>query len=155
MGKLITLAVVAGVAYYGYTNFFAKSEAFDAYQKYATAMSKGDCGQLQSMAEGPAKEKVDGFCTGGSMKVYGKDYKTPAAATVAQDLASTPAGVMSSFRYSLESETASGSEVNLKVKQSVVGRPSKLNPLRGPVVHLVKMTKASGAWKVLEFEEQK
>lgn len=132
-----------------------ESEAFKAYKQFADALSKGDCGGMQSLVEGggSAQAEVDRLCTSRSMTVYGKTFNTGSAASMIAEMNSTPASAMRRFVYKVESETkaSGGAEVSLVVKRSVMGRNTPMNPLPPPMQHKATLKKSGGTWKLTEF----
>jgi len=131
-----------------------KSAAYKTYEKFVTAYANGNCDDLLALSEGAAREGADKFCgTGPSMNVMGQSIKTPSAASMVSEMASTPAGAMRRFHRELKGKTKDGDAVTLTVVETVmVGyKPQPGGPVRRKQV--VRLLKSGGGWKVTDYED--
>lgn len=131
-----------------------KSAEFKTYEKFAQAYATGNCDVLLALSEGAAREGADKFCgTGPSMNVMGQSIKTPSAASMVSEMASTPAGAMRRFHRELKGKTKDGDAVTLTVVETVmVGyKPQPGGPVRHKQV--VRLLKSGGGWKVTDYED--
>lgn len=154
MGKLIAAAVLALAGFGIYWTAFHRSAAYNAYLTWTDAVHNGNCSILQGMAEGQAKEWADNFCTPvGGMTIMGQTVPGRSAAQMVQEMASTPAGAMRSFRHEKVSEESRGDAVVLVVLEDAGGRPSNFSKPAPPVRQTLVLKEVGGAWKVSEYKE--
>jgi hypothetical protein len=156
MGKLIVFAVLVAGGFAIYWTQFHQSPAYRTYLQWVKATNEGDCGTLNSLAEGKAKDWADGFCGAvGGMTVFGQSIPGRSAAQMVAELKNTPQGAMQVIKHALQSEasTADG-QVSLVVIESVAGRPSNFNHPAPDHRHEVTLKQSGDLWKVTEFKDQ-
>lgn len=131
-----------------------KSEALKVFRQFSAAQREGKCDVLLSLAADNALEEAERFCAPAG-KLFGNEL--PSAASMAADMASTPAGAMSGWKTELESSAESGGDLILQVVQKPTGqlaRKSTFNRPPPPRQLTVIMSKASGSWKVKEVVQK-
>lgn len=148
MRQLILLALVGAGAYYGFKRYALGSEAYRAYGKYAEAYRFGKCPELRALSEGAAAADVEQYCTGSTFM----GRQLPSAASMANDMAMTPSGVMLKIVRKVESESqGSDGVVTLKLVETPGGPAARDPAMRFPPRKVVARLRQSGAaWKVIE-----
>lgn len=147
MGKLVMLALLAGGGYFVYEKYLHKSEALLAYIQYSEAYRFGKCDILRAAAEEKALADVEQYCA--SATFMGRQM--PSAASMANDMANTPSGVMLKLIRTVESESKdSGGEVTLKLVEKVGGMSRNSGMNTSPRRITARLRQTGGSWKVLE-----
>lgn len=148
MRQLLLVALLAWGGYYAFKRFAIGSDAYQAYAKYSEAYRFGKCPELKEMTEENALADVERYCA--SSTFMGRPM--PSAASMANDMAMTPSGVMLKIIRKVESETKDSSGVvTLKLVETLGGsaaRDPAFNAAPRKVV--ARLRKSGGAWKVLE-----
>lgn len=141
------LALLAGGGYFVYDKYIHKSPALLAYTRYSEAYRFGKCDDLKALAEEKAMADVEQYCA--SATFMGRQM--PSAASMANDMAGTPSGVMLKIIRTVESETKdSGGEVTLKLVEKVGGMSRNSGMNTAPRRITARLRQVGGSWKVLE-----
>lgn len=144
--------IVSGLVIYR-TQFY-RSPAYKAYVRFSEAVRAGKCNDMKALSEGQASAFVDGLCTPPpSMTVFGKTISMPSAASMINDMASTPSGAMMRIIRKVESESEKNGEVELKVIEKPFLRNTPPSQLAPPSLCQVKLKKTGGAWRVIEYSD--
>jgi hypothetical protein len=145
--KLILVVILAAGAYLAYDRFLAKSEAYAAYQEFATAMATEKWDEAQHLAAG--QSVVDQI-----------DEQRRALGVLGQGAYREARGVIHwGPKFELISETYSenGTRATLKVIQVERRGPYMMAPV-GPATvrheQTVIMARTDSGWVVEDFDEE-
>jgi hypothetical protein len=166
MSKFLVLLLLIGGGYYGYhhSSLAPKSEAVQAYQKFADHMVRDQYQEAKQYAVGPALLAVDTLTRPvpnyGSSPVglYKSAMSDEALKQYGRTMTREIAGDVGETSYKVESEqkSADGQTVTLVAVQQVSRfRSGQVRPNVSAFRHSVEMKHDATGWRVHSFQEQK
>ncbi|HJT23223.1 MAG TPA: hypothetical protein VJ873_01505 [bacterium] len=149
--KWVMIGILLVLGFIGYRQFFSQSSEEPVYEKWSQAVAMRDCGTLEAMADGKAKDWAEDFC---SQPAPAPDT-SQAAADQTADInlpASTKEKALNVLR-DLKSQTQNpDGTLTLVAKETPLPIPGTLKRPNPPRMVTLKLQKEGDAWKVVDYQ---